>query len=67
MCRDLTSALAVQELKDCMSAQCYAVFDNDVKDWVVDVSVNAIYMSVFYTFLKRGILKDIFKTFFIKE
>jgi hypothetical protein len=43
--RDLTGVLAAGGLTGCLSALCCAVFDNDVKDWVVDVSVNDVYMN----------------------
>jgi len=45
MRRDLTGVLAAAELNVCLSALCYAVFDNDIKDRAVDVSVNDIYMN----------------------
>ena len=45
MYRDLTAVLAAAVLTVCLSALRYAVFDNDIKDRVVDVSVNDIYMN----------------------
>lgn len=65
MCRDLTGVLAAAGLKVCLSALCYAVFDNDIKDRAVNVSVNDICMNssfqtfvamefFFYRYLKRS-------------
>jgi hypothetical protein len=59
MCRDLTGVLAAAGLNVCLSILCYAVFDNDVKDCVVDVSVNDICMnSSFQTFVAMEFFTD---------
>ena len=34
-----------ERLPVCLSALCYAAFDNDIKDRAVDVSVNDIYIN----------------------
>jgi len=60
MCRDLTGVLAAAGLKVCLSALCCAVFDNDIKVRVVDVSVNDIYMnSSFQMFVAMESFTDI--------
>jgi hypothetical protein len=65
MRRDLTGVLAAAGLNVCVSALCYAVFDNDIKDRVVEVSVNGIYMnSSFHTFVAMEFFLQIFKAFF---
>jgi hypothetical protein len=65
MCRDLTGVLAEAGLNICLSALCYAVFDNDIKGRVVDVSVNDIYMKSSYSDVRgHEFFLQIFEAFF---
>lgn len=60
MCRDLTGELAAAGLNVCLSALCYAVFDNDIEDRVVEISVNDICMkSSFQMFEAMEFFTDI--------